>query len=486
MHGHAAPRSNSLAYVVPLVTLGLLACGGGSGDGPTSPSVGTLEITASTSGSEVDADGYALTIDNGTPQPLGVNGADTVASLSPGTHTVALAGIAANCVVDGSNPRSVDITAATTVKLRFDIACSQPPGAVQVSVVTTGDAIDPDGYQVAVDGGNHWQLAANGSLTISGVSPGDRAIALIDVAHNCVLAGTSPLTVTVASGGTTEVDFAVTCSLTPPGRDIALTWKRDVYLLSADGATFTNLTNNPDTDTESALSVDLSWSPDGQRIAYRSIRERPGPLAGYISVMNADGSGKTQLTNFDGRYYGEPAWSPDGSKIALTSSAGTSDLEIWVMQPDGSGMSQLTHTGFAVDPDWSPDGTRITFTAHGPFEFDIFVMNADGSDVTRLTTDPASDGGAVWSPDGSQIAFSNSRGGIYQVYVMNADGTRVTQLTFGPSTNSAPAWSPDGSKIAFVSERMGTSRLYMMNPDGTDQVPLTSDMEGLGAPAWRP
>ena len=177
-------RFSLLRTSVPVSMLGLLGCGGGSGGGPTGPTgptEGTLEIVSSTAGSDLDPDGYSLTVDEGAANPLAPNGADTVASLAVGNHTVTLAGVASNCTLGGDNPRSVEIAAGSMASLRFEVACSQTApttGAVQISVATTGEGLDPDGYEVALDGGAPDPLSINGSVLISGLTPGNHEVAL--------------------------------------------------------------------------------------------------------------------------------------------------------------------------------------------------------------------------------------------------------------------------------------------------------------------
>jgi WD40 repeat protein len=470
----------ALLTSVPVLMLGLFGCGGDSGSGPTGPTEGKLEIIASTAGSALDPDGYALSVDNGTPQPLPANGADTVASLSPGSHTVSVAGVAPNCLLHGENPRNVDITAASTTSLNLDVTCSEPPASISVGATTTGEDLDLDGYQVAVDGGTSRPLSINGSVLIGGLTAGEHEVSLSGVADNCDIAEQNPRTVTAMAGSTADAAFSVTCSPIPlaaPGFDIAYAATdghlNEVYLLSADG-TVTNLTNNPSSDGGPA------WSPDGETIAFTS--NRTGTR--QIYVMNADGSGQTQLTS--GSFANAPAWSPDGSKIAFSIAPSFVTAHIYVMNPDGTGITQLTtSTAYADYPAWSPDGTKIAFTVLAGFASDVFIMNADGSDVIQLTTEAGRDVAGSWSPDGTKIYFVSDRNGgeVMLAYAMNPDGTGVTQLTFGTFSDIYPNWSPDGSKIAFSTG----DRLYMMNPDGSEQVPLTPSV-GLitSAPRWRP
>ncbi len=142
-------------------------------------------------------------------------------------------------------------------------------------------------------------------------------------------------------------------------------------------------------------------------------------------------------------------------------------------------------------PAWSPDGTKIAFTNSSQ----IYVMNADGSAVVRLTNTPAGDGAPAWSPDGTKIAFHSNRDGSPQIYVMNADGSGVTRLTNNYDTDLQPAWSSDGSRIAFTKIVESCdyyygcdviSSVWVMNADGSAATPLLGTGTGLDSdPAWR-
>ena len=189
-------------------------------------------------------------------------------------------------------------------------------------------------------------------------------------------------------------------------------------------------------------------------------------------------------TNFDDR---DPAWSPDASKIAFSSNR-DGNPEIYVINADGSNMVRLTNNPFVDDmPAWSPDGNKVAFGSNRDGNTEIYVMNADGTGLTNLTNNPAYDVKPAWSPDGSKVAFRSDRDGISEIYVMNADGTNITRLTNNPTDDDTPAWSPDGSKIAFVSYRDGgNSEIYVMNADGTNDTRLTNDPASARAPVWSP
>jgi TolB protein len=165
---------------------------------------------------------------------------------------------------------------------------------------------------------------------------------------------------------------------------------------------------------------------------------------------------------------------------------------IFTMKPDGSNKARLTG-GDA--PCWSPDGKKIAFSAKKNGNIDVYYMNADGSDITRLTTNPAYDGGPSWSPDGSMIAFESERSGSSQVWKTNVEkgnwGYNLTQLTRDTPhkrVNNFLSWSPNGLWIAFEADRdRDDPEIYLANAvDGTNQQRLTFTRALDEVPSWFP
>ena len=191
-----------------------------------------------------------------------------------------------------------------------------------------------------------------------------------------------------------------------------------------------------------------------------------------IYVIDADGSAETQLTSNPAGIDSGPAWSPDGSQIAFQSDRDGTSFDIFVVNEDGTGLVQLTDTAtFDCCPAWSPDGEKIAFRSDRDGNGEIYVMNPDGSGQTRLTNNSATDSLPAWSPDGLKMAFSNYETGFAQIYAMNADGSGATNLMAGGVLGSHPSWSPDGTKIVHEGENF---QIYLMDADGGNRTALTS------------
>src|SRR5215211_2660837 len=224
------------------------------------------------------------------------------------------------------------------------------------------------------------------------------------------------------------------------------------------------------------------------KIAFQSNKH---VAAGEIYTITPGGTA-TRITVSNGS--SDPAYSPDGSRIAFISPSRT-NYEITVMNADGTGRRQITSTSVAEqEPVWSPDGSRIayassSFDVDGQTDLEIWAINADGSGRTQLTSNSLADTQPAWSPDGSKIAFERSG----DIYVMDADGSNQTNITPnsppGCSSNcyqgadSDPAWSPDGTKIAYVHgygppenpfAAGGLPNIWTMDPDGSNKTNLSN------------
>jgi Tol biopolymer transport system component len=247
----------------------------------------------------------------------------------------------------------------------------------------------------------------------------------------------------------------------------------DIYVMNPDGTGVTNVTNSTDQE------IDEIWSPDGSQLAFAKCAGACEVFFTEIFVINANGSGLKQLTH-GGGFLG--AWSPDGKRIAFVRDG----VGILIMNADGSGVTPTNQNGRPTA--WSPNGKQILFQSDRDGDNDFYLMNVDGSGVTQITNDPASDEGdfAGWSPDGRRIVFSSRRdGGDLDIFTMNPDGSGVTQLTHNDFIeDDDPVWAPDGKHIAFHSTRPGTEEIFVMNADGSDPIQLTFNSHSA-VPAWR-
>jgi dipeptidyl aminopeptidase/acylaminoacyl peptidase len=186
-----------------------------------------------------------------------------------------------------------------------------------------------------------------------------------------------------------------------------------------------------------------------------------------------------------------PAWAAfpgTNGKIAFSTLSDFEDLDVFAINPDGSGLVSLTGGSWAADsqPAFSPDGSRIAFVSDRTGNAEIFVMNADGADVTRVTSNPAQEFDPAFSADGSRIAFTSDRDGNRDLYVIGSDGAGETRLTSSGANEEDPAFSADGSQLAFVSDRDGNREIYLAAADGANPVRLTADPAADYQPSFSP
>jgi hypothetical protein len=281
------------------------------------------------------------------------------------------------------------------------------------------------------------------------------------------------VTLCLAIAGVLALGAPGTASAAFPGANGKIVFERfyDIWSINADGSSPQNISNTPTSGGSGIFEQYPDVSPDGRRIVFIAETSQTLP---HIYVMNADGTNPVQLTT--GNDY-QPQWSPNGSQIAFWRSGGG----IMIMNADGSNQHAIVTTE-SETPSWSPDGSRIAYSDRSTGTWQIATIGADGSNRQILTTGPGTKIWPDWSPDGTRIAFDSDQlcaPFCYpQIYVMNADGSGVTQLTTAtPADAHNPVWSPDGTRIAFANfnPQSGNHHVFSMHTDGTGIVALTTD-----------
>jgi tol-pal system beta propeller repeat protein TolB len=246
----------------------------------------------------------------------------------------------------------------------------------------------------------------------------------------------------------------------------------EIYIMDADGGNLVRFSNLPDHDDYPA------WSPDGSKIAFVSAGRYF-----HFYVMNLDGSNLLELVEPNNPIVQDFSWSPDGTKIAFT---GGEINEIYLINSDGSNQTKITNKFSSISYlRWSPDGTKLAFVSDQDGNNEIYVMNPDGTDEKRLTNQPGMETSLAWSPDGKKIAFVSDRDGTYDIFVMNSDGTQQNNLTNNSGVDFSPAWSPDGARIAF-SSRFSYRQIFVMDSDGGNRVNISRNSYNDEYPAWSP
>jgi Tol biopolymer transport system component len=266
----------------------------------------------------------------------------------------------------------------------------------------------------------------------------------------------------------------------------------DVYVVRADGSGLDQVTSEP------VAEFDPSLAPDGARVAYRHQADVDSDTT-EIYVSAIDGTGSRDISHNEGPPDWGPTWSPDGSTIGWnTIRAGGSGFRLGLADPSGDHF-RLVDPGVWVEyPAWSPDGARVAFmaqTPEGSQNYEIYVMNADGTSPMRVTDSPGEDGWPTWSPDGSKIAFASVRddcslssapdclstgdiGPFLTLWVMNVDGSdphRVSRRFI-----QIPDWSPDGGYIVFGTR----GGLGIVSTDGAAYAELPLGLPEPNFPDW--
>src|SRR5206468_2000315 len=331
---------------------------------------GNIQVTAATSGIDLDPNGYGVQIDGGSPRSVFINGTTTIEGLSAGNHSVTLANAEANCTVAGANPRTIPVTTGgvtrDTARTTFQVTCVAVTGTIKVTAATSGIDLDPNGYTVLVDGGQLQALPLNGAAIIEGLSGGDHSVGLFGAA------ATGSVTIEgVSAGDHNVILFAVASNCTVTGQ-------------------------NPQTVHVTTGSITRDTARSTFQVGCVAVQKIAFEREGTIVVVYADGSNAVTLVQGTG-----PTWSPDGAKIAYAAISCYDYYYYNYCYPVGlavMGVGQLTSDPSDAQPAWSPDGTKIAFTSSRSGHPGLWVVNATGGSPTLITDNPRSVSKPAWYP----------------------------------------------------------------------------------------
>lgn len=263
--------------------------------------------------------------------------------------------------------------------------------------------------------------------------------------------------------------------------------REEIFVMNVDGSGVTSLSNSEGDDRDPA------WSPDGTRIAFTS--ERDGNTEIY--VMNSDGSAQTRLTTSpENEHF--PAWSPDGTSILFSRTLANKTSDLFMVDIASRHITQLTDTPEINEqyPNWSPNGKKIVYSAFGGNSAGIYILRVEGGDPALLLAGPLHY--PRWSPDGKFIAYDGEPAGCkFEIYIAWSDGSQSRQVTQHPGGcgeyNKAPSWSADGTRLVYYSSNRGElpgADIFIINIDGTGETQLTfgkNDLHNGGMyPSWSP
>ncbi|MFC1693428.1 right-handed parallel beta-helix repeat-containing protein, partial [Candidatus Latescibacterota bacterium] len=487
-------------------------------EAPISPPTNLLVITDVASISlnwsanpESDAAGYKVYWDTDSGYPyanvvdVGNVTSYTITGLAPGTYYVTVTAYDSDYAVSNDNPDTIVNENQTNGNESWHTEeQTVETGVIPPDISLSATSLDFGYVQVSTTFSFSLGVSNNGgsTLSVSDISSSDAQFTasptsftvaaggsqIVIVTFNPTTTGAQSATITVSSDDSDEGMLTVSASGTGVAPEITVTspngsesWEasttQNITWTSTD---VTNVkieysTNNGTNWTEiigstAASAGSYSWLVPIRPSTNCKVRISDASDAGINDVSDAIFT--IQETT--------------GNTILFTSFREGNE-EIYVMNPDGSNQTRITNNS-ATDgnPTWSSDSYKIVFYSNRVGNYEIYVMNADGSNQTNLTNNTAYDGIPSWSPDGSKIAFYSNRDGNYEIYVMNADGSNQTRLTNNSAIDGNPSWSPDSSKIAFYSNRDGNYEIYVMYADGSNQTNLTNNSYYDVEPSWSP
>ncbi len=417
---------------------------------------GALQVTTTTTGQDLDPDGYGLTIDSSLRQGIGTNATVTISGLAVGGHALQVSGVASNCQVQGGPTQTVMVAADTTTEVSLAITCTARPGAIQVTTATTGPTAGD--YTIALDRGTAEPIGANGSHTFGGVAAGNHTLALGGLPTGCAPAGSAVQSVVVTGGQTATVSFTVNCPTpnTPPaasddaysvigGRTLVTDRTDGVLINDRDPEGDALEVQNPDFVTRPSNAADFQVFPNGG-FRYRSVPGFIGADQFTYQAIDSRGATSGTATVTITVLPNEPPVSQDDSYET------PSNIDLVVAAPG------------VLSNDFDPEGDALVAV--------LLTGPSNGS-----LTGPSPDGGFVYTPNSN---FTGPDAFTYQAQDPNGGGSAPATVRITVTAANAPPLASDDAYSLTVNGTLTTTTAdgVLVNdsdPDGDELEVLEPD-----------
>ena len=463
---------------------------------PPPPTTGDLAVGNTTTGSDLDPDGYTVTIDGGQSQPLALNATITYTGLPVGDHTVQVSGIASNCTVSGANPRTVSVPAGATAQTSFSISCAPIPpttGDLRVTTSTSGSNL-PSGYTVAVDGGTGQPIGINNSTGVmfTGLTPGSHRVALSGVAANCSVTGGATQTVTITAGQTATLPLSVTCAATTG--TISVTTNTggsnlpSGYTVAVDGGTGQAIGIN--------TTITISGVPTGSRTVTLSGVASNCTVSGGTSQTVTVAGGQTASVTFS-----VMCAALTGSLTVTTSTSGSNPPSGYTVTVDGGQSRNInasgttTYTGLTATThsiqlngipsncsvsEANPQSVSVPANGTGQATFTVTCTAPTGSlTVTTSTSGSNPPSGYTVTVDGGQSRSINATGNL--TYTGLTATTHTVQLNGVASNCSVTEANPQSVSVPANGTGQVTFTITCTAPTGS--LTVTTATSGSNQPS---
>ena len=257
---------------------------------------------------------------------------------------------------------------------------------------------------------------------------------------------------------------------------------KELYIMDYDGKNIQQLTFHK------SIVFSPAWSSDGKKISYSSYTTHEQNIKNLDLFVLDMATGDQKVISRKPGLNSGASWSPHGQEIALTMSY-EGNPDIYLMNANGENIRRVTdHPALDVEPFWSPDGQRIIFSSGRAPLAHLYSVKKNGESIERLTFAGRFNSSPAWNPKGEKIVFSGDLGGYFDLFLLNPNGTGLQRLTQSQNkeNNEHPSWSADGRHIVFSSNRSKKYELYLINDDGSNERVLLKNYGNITAPAWSP